>query len=318
MKNFWVDGHSDLLSYALKEGVAIERNDSQIDLERARALGPGLQVLALFPGDEGKDRYAQVNEMLDALEKALAGAAVEYPFAKTGADVARLRAEGRFGFMVSLEGADALAGDLSRMDALYARGVRLLGLTWNWENALCGAIGFEGEPEGTPHGGVTELGREGVAKWEALGGIIDVSHASEAGFWDALEACGKPVIASHSNCLSLCGHRRNLSDLQINGLARKGGVMGMNYCPAFLVDGGEGAALADVARHAAYAVKVGGEDVVGLGSDFDGIGRPPAGLESVADVARLEDALSAEGLSERVIEKIMGGNFLRVLEAHVR
>ena len=303
---FWVDAHCDALSRAVAQ-ESLVKNSGQFDLVRAQGNGSGAQVLALFPG-ENRPRYEQVEAQLALVEKALDETGL--PLIRTGAALRALRDADAFGLLLGLEGADALEGDFARMEAVFARGVRLLGLTWNWDNAFC--FSCVGDTDSARAPGLTALGRDGVRRWEALGGLIDVSHASERGFWDAMEVCGKPVIASHSCCGALRAHRRNLTDAQIRALAGKGCVMGINFCPAFLREDGK-TSLDDVVRHILHAVEVGGEDMVGLGSDFDGIGEAPEGLCGVEALPALIPALERAGLPGRVIEKVCGGNFCRVL-----
>jgi membrane dipeptidase len=311
MNYFWVDGHCDSLMGTL-DGVSLVSNDKQFDFNRAKANGPGLQVLALYPGNKGFF-YEKTVKMLDALDAALGE--VPVPLCKSGAEIRRLREAGEFGVLVSMEGADALDGDLSRMEEFYGRGVRLLGLTWNGDNALCGGIGSTGEGE-LVHGGLTPLGFEGVPRWESLGGLIDLSHASVPGFWDALRVCKKPPIVSHSCCKALCGHRRNLTDEQLKALAEKGGVLGINFAPYFLSDSGK-ASLDDVVRHILHGIQVAGEDAIGLGSDFDGIKETPEGLSEVRDVPKIIPALERHNLRDRAIEKIIGGNFTRLFSEYI-
>ena len=301
MRYFWFDAHCDALIRALGQET-LETNTGQFDFARARAAGGGVQVMAVFPGGP-QPLYEQVDAQIGLLEQALVTSALS--LCRTGDDIKRCVAADTFAPMLSLEGADALESDLSRMEVLFRRGVRLLGLTWNYDNALCGSNAGE-------QFGLTALGRDGVRQWEELGGLADVSHVSDQAFWDILETARRPVIASHSCCRALCGHRRNLTDEQLRALADKGGVMGINFYPPFLSESGR-AAISDVADHIVHALAAGGEDAVGLGSDFDGISTSPEGLGGVQDLHRLIPALEQRGLSPRVIEKVMGGNFCRVI-----
>ena len=164
-------------------------------------------------------------------------------------------------------------------------------------------------------GGLTEKGREFVAEMERLGMIPDVSHLSDAGFYDVLEVTRKPFVASHSNARSVCRCTRNLSDEMIRRLAERGGCMGLNFCADFLreVPVGEEnpGTIGDIVRHARHIVSVGGMEVLGLGSDFDGIDTH-AELPGVQAMDRLWDALHKAGFRESDIDKIFYENVLRV------
>lgn len=190
---------------------------------------------------------------------------------------------------------------------LHRLGVRLISLTWNQRNALADGAGED--PGG---GGLSRAGREMVREMNRVGIVVDVSHLSEAGFWDVLEASSCPVVASHSNCRALASHRRNLSDGQIRALAMVGGVQGITYVRDFL---GSGEDLERVADHIGYALDVVGDDRhTGLGSDFDGVEVPVAGLEDVTHLPALADVLSRRGLSDESIARVFGYNYLEFFE----
>lgn len=244
--------------------------------------------------------------------------------------------------IISLEGADPLEGEVERLRAFHERGVRLLTLAWD-DNEFCGAVfGSSGK-------GLTAQGEDLVQLCEELGVMVDVSHASDAGFRDVLRVARKPFIASHSNCRAVCAAPRNLNDDMIRALAERGGVMGINLASSFLApdafeasrtaqdafwsdvrsgrktfeEAGAEAARAEAAyprpprtwilEHVKHALNVGGEDVVALGGDLDGIDNMPEGIDGVADYPRIADLLREGGLSEAQIEKVCYRNLLRVL-----
>ena len=141
--------------------------------------------------------------------------------------------------------------------------------------------------------------------------IADVSHLSEKTFWDLMEAAEQPVVASHSNALSVCGHPRNLNDDQIRAISESGGFIGLNFCPDFLNLEKE-ASIRDVVDHARHIAEIGGIEVLALGSDFDGIYSTPKGLEHIGKMKKLSDALQRAGFSRNEISAIAHRNFLRV------
>ena len=185
------------------------------------------------------------------------------------ADIDRAIAAGKIAAFLSIEGGEALAGSLGVLRMLYKVGVRSLTLTWNGRNELGDGVGASGK-------GLTAFGRAVVREMNDLGMLVDVSHLSERGFWDAMKVSTQPLIASHANCRALCDHPRNLTDAQIRAVAGQGGVIGVTFVPDFL--GGETPSVDNVLDHIDHMIAVGGEDCVGLGSDFDGTKELPAGL----------------------------------------
>ena len=218
--------------------------------------------------------------------------------------------------LLTVEGGGAVEGDLEKLQALYARGVRLMTLLWNDANA----IGFPNLADRCDRTkrearGLTEFGRTLVLRMFGLGMLVDVSHASDGVFFDVAalsRARGVPFVASHSNAQTVADDCRNLTDAQIGMLADCGGVIGLNFCADFL--GGARSAEGQreaIVRHAAHILKVGGEDALALGSDFDGI-PTNAFMRSASDMPRLFSVLT-EKFGPRITEKIAFGNAYRVL-----
>jgi len=160
---------------------------------------------------------------------------------------------------------------------------------------------------------LTDFGRNAITEMNELGMLIDVSHLSDGGFWDVIALSKNPIVATHSNCRALASFRRNLTDEMIRAIAENGGVSGLNFCPNFLTDDGlQVCRTDDLCRHALHFINAGGEDCVGLGTDFDGttgdfeIGQP-------TEMHLLFDALHKNGLTERQIEKLAFRNVLRLI-----
>jgi membrane dipeptidase len=213
-----------------------------------------------------------------------------------------------------IEGAGALAGHADEVPALVRRGVRLFGLTHRFHNALADSA-TDARPG---RGGLTPEGQVFVRAVYAAGGLVDVSHSSDATF-DAVARLAReahrPIVATHSDARALADHPRNLTDAQLRAVAASGGVVGLNFHSGFLRRGGGAATLADVVRHAVYMARVMGAAHVAIGSDFDGEIRPPRGLRSHADLPALARALRAAGLSPAEVRGILGDNVRRVLGA---
>jgi membrane dipeptidase len=206
-----------------------------------------------------------------------------------------------------LEGAHGIEGSLDHVHTAYARGLRSIGL-----------VHFQADQAGYPMTvaefdgqGLTEFGRTLVGEMERLRMIVDLAHLNDAGVTDALTIMQRPFMVSHTACRALYPHRRNLTDDQIRAVADHGGVIGIMFEGAILAAGG--ANLDRVLDHFDHAIKVGGEDVVAVGSDYDGFITPAAGLEDVTMMPHLTAGLLARGHRPDTVRKILGENALRVL-----
>ena len=204
-------------------------------------------------------------------------------------------------------------GQLERFDRVYDDGVRMMTLTWNYENC----IGFPNSRDHLLHTtkGLKAFGFDAVEKMNDLGIIIDVSHLSEAGFYDVASHSKKPFAASHSCCRALHDHPRNLTDRQLKTLADKGGIVGVNFYDQFLGDLGGYTTIESIVQHVLYLRKMAGIESICLGSDFDGIEsalefKDYAGYPAV--IAALEKVLTDDE-----IDRICYGNFLRFFDDQV-
>ena len=203
--------------------------------------------------------------------------------------------------LLSVEGGEALEGNLENLRLLFDRGVRLMTLTWNYPNAI-------GEPSSTQKKkGLTAFGKDVICKMNHLGMAVDVSHLSEQGFWDVLEVTQKPIIASHSASKTLCAHTRNLSDEQVEAIIKTGGIIGINFYPTFL--GGD--SIEDIIRHILYFLDRGGENHIGFGSDFDGADALPKGISGNMDMYKIINALLRRNIREDIVQKLAFYNMKR-------
>lgn len=293
------DAHCDTLSHLVSGGTL---ENATVTPERLAAGGVSLQVFALFATyGRGIEPYEKARRMLSAVGEfpvpVLTGALPDaLPDAPTG--------------VFSIEGGEILQGSLERFAEFDAAArVRMIALTWNFENEI-------GHPaKNGPEGGLKPFGLSLVREMNRKGVLCDVSHLNEAGFWDVIEHSTLPPVASHSNARALCEHTRNLTEAQIRAVIEKKGYIGVNFYSAFLANG-RAATLEDVYRHVDAILQLGGEDVVGFGSDFDGIDAWPEGLANPADFPALLNFLAARGgYAPEVLEKIAGGNLFRVLKA---
>ncbi len=226
--------------------------------------------------------------------------------------------------MLTIEEGATTNCNLHFLRNLYRLGVRMITLTWNFDNGI-GHPNFKAKkPDGTPDStipndeGLTEFGIEMVQEMERLGIIIDVSHLSDGGFWDVMKYTTKPFVASHSNARGQCNHVRNMTDEMILALAKRGGVMGINYAADFLEvapDDKEGfmSTVDNMVKHIQYIKNLAGIDVIGLGSDFDGISQNLE-MKDCSMLGMLADRLRENGFTEEEIEKIFYKNVLRVFK----
>jgi membrane dipeptidase len=226
---------------------------------------------------------------------------------RSGAELRAARAAGKLAGFACLEGAHGIAGSLEHVRTAYARGLRSIGL-----------VHFQATEAGYPMTvpqfdgrGLTDFGRALIAEMERLGMLVDLAHLNDAGVADALETMRRPFMISHTGCRAVYPHRRNITDAQIRAVADRGGVTGMIFARNF-VAGGLWAGMERVLDHFDHALKVGGEDVVAVGSDYDGFIVPARGLEDVTAMPRLTAGLLARGHRPATIRKVLGENALRV------
>lgn len=334
-----IDMHCDTISeircrQAAGEECGLRKNGLHIDAERLSAGGYLLQCFALYVnlrGCGGMDAqgalwperaWEDLLELYRVYQRELENCANLLQPVRSIAELEQCRQAGKVGAMLTVEEGGVCGGSLERLEKLYDMGVRMLTLTWNYPNELghpningltpSYAALFQADTER----GLTETGRAFVCRMEELGMLVDVSHLSDRGFWDVIETGTGPFVASHSNARAVCPCVRNLTDGMIRALAERGGVMGLNFCADFLRTLPEGvqepSRLEEVAAHVRHIYQVGGEDCLGLGSDFDGIDTNEA-LPGAQAMERLWTALGQSGFTQRQLDKIFYANVLRVL-----
>ena len=279
---FILDTHSDTLWAMGVRGM--DWGQTAVTPERLRAGGVTVQTFALWTGPKGNrgDVAGTVRAELAARARWEA-AGIRQVFDPAEA----ANADGPC-FMLSVEGGEVFEPGLETVAAYKALGVRMAAILWNNENTL-GCSAKSGDKRG-----LKPYGLEVVREMQRLGMGVDVSHLNEAGFWDILEKTDIPPLASHSCCKALCGHARNLTDDQLRALIGKGGYVGVNFYPFFLDDGGA-ADTETIVEHIDHICQLGGERIVGLGSDFDGIEVSPRDLRHPGELGRFFDALRRRG-----------------------
>ena len=312
-KTIVFDGHCDTILEVMTHKRTLEKKSTtgHLDIPRMKEGGINIQFFAVFIEDIYKpDRsLKRTLQLIDCFYREIENNQDDISLVTNYNQIKKVNRAGKIAAILSIEGGEALEGDLGVLRVLYRLGVRLLTLTWNQRNQIADGIG-----ESRTGSGLTEFGIKVIDKMNDLGMLIDVSHLSETGFWDVIKRSKAPIVASHSNCYALCPHLRNLKDEQIKALADKGGVIGITFVPNFLTQEKRKTTVEDVVKHIDYLVEKAGIDCVGLGSDFDGTDGLPLGLEGVDKIPNITEGLLDRGYKEREIEKILGGNFLRVFK----
>jgi membrane dipeptidase len=348
-----VDAHSDCTQRLTYDGIDLAKPqpDMQVDLPKMKQGGLDAQFFSIFVGPwqtKPSGYYAEALRQFDAVHAMIRANPKTIAWARTAADVRRNARRGLLSALFGVEGGHALlpgegAELLDHLRTFYDRGARYMTLTWSIASPLGGSSGDDSDGQG-----LTDAGREVIDAMHRLGMMVDVSHVSDPLFWDVIRYARRPVIASHSSARALTNVPRNMTDAMLRAVARNGGAVCVNYGPEFLDEDFAKAQQAVWARvrtlglgpreswlevreevaklppvplsrlldHVDHVAQVAGVDHVCLGSDFDGVAAAPAGLEDVSKLPALTAGLRERGYAPADVEKILGGNLLRVLEAN--
>lgn len=304
-----IDLHCDTIMQLLDhpDSGDLYRNTWKIDIEKLQKAHSKVQDFALFINlGKTNDPYGRYEEMrnLCTTQIHLYGEHIQHVLSYQ--DVKSVYESGKIGALMSIEEGGVLGGDLDKLKQAYQDGVRLITLTWNYPNGL-------GEPHcGEQHKKLTPKGIEFVEVMQDLGIIVDCSHLNDAGTEQLGDILDVPFVASHSNAREVTAHTRNLPDNLIKLIANKGGVIGLNFAQSFLGTSPI-SRIDDIVKHGLYLINKGGEDVVALGTDFDGI-KPNTEIKDASEMYRLYDAFKEAGLSVEQCEKLFWKNADRLLK----
>jgi membrane dipeptidase len=332
------DGHNDLLLHLCEAGDAtgsafFTGRDGHLDLEKCRAGGFAGGFFAVWvPGDRRldppRDASARVFAPVDtdhARRVTMQAASILIRMASDRPDAIRIcttadqitaaRAAGAIAALLHVEGCEGISADLSELHVLHAAGLRSLGPVWSRSNIFGHGVPFRypASPDTGP--GLTEAGKRLVAACDRLGILVDLSHLNEAGFWDVAALSTKPLVATHSCVHAISAQTRNLTDRQLDAIAERKGVVGLNFGVQF--NRADGVRTADtppdmLVRHLAYLVDKLGEHGVALGSDFDGA-LIPRDLGSAAGLPVLIAAMKTAGFGDALIARIAWDNWVDLL-----
>lgn len=323
-----IDTHMDTTQWLIKPdwNFAALHKGGHVDIPRLRSGGIDAIFLAVYvPGPmnpvhgrlSAKAQIARIHETV----KCNAG---QLLFARDSTDIRRAKAENRIAVLMGIEGGHLIEDSLEVLREYHADGAAYLTLTHAFHTTWADSSGVH-ESLAPRHGRLTAFGREVICEMNRLGIMVDVSHAGDATFWDALETSQTPVIASHSSCRALSPHRRNLSDEMMRAIAASGGVVQINFNARFVdprfARSGEATAaevqvtpMETLVNHFDHALQLIGPHHVGIGSDFDGVSALPRGMEDCSNLPRLTAALLQRGYSDAELIQVLGANVLRVMD----
>ena len=308
----YIDLHCDTMTeLALRpERGTLLSNNCEIDISKLKKGECFIQDFAIwYDQGSGENPWDYYQKILATYKKEIAANDCMMPIL-SASDIDACAKAGKIGSLLSIEGGDVIQGSLEKLKAVYADGVRLITLTWNYANELAYPNGVEGEDKG-----ITAVGWEIVDAMNDMGVIVDTSHLNDVGTYELLARAKKPPLASHSCARALKEHKRNLTDDLIRRFGEKGGLIGLNFSNHFLGDT-EISMVKDMVRHAKHIQGIGGEDVLALGSDFDGI-QPTLEIEDASEMGKLADALLAGGFTEEQVEKMFYKNGVQYLKENL-
>jgi membrane dipeptidase len=361
-----IDTHADTPQRFLDSNFDLGQDtpvtEGHIDLDKIKQGNLGAEFFSIWVEPEFKGHYAKrAMDLIDSVYQQAARHPDKMTMAFSADAIARAHDQHKFAALMGIEGGHAIENDIRLLRDFYRLGVRYMTLTWSNTNEWADSSGDIQDPNVKHHNGMTDFGKDVVREMNRLGMIVDISHVSDATFYQALLVSQAPVIASHSSSRELTNQPRNMTDDMLRAMTNNGGVVMVNFYSAFIdenyrkassdpekikqrdaeveaykkahphADGtpvtyDETAAiekkwasqfprppLKSLIDHIDHVAKVAGIDHVGLGSDFDGVTSLPDGIDSVADLPKITQALYQRGYTREQILKILGGNFMRVM-----
>lgn len=293
------DCHCDTAVRVWLTGRSLRENSLHLDLMRLKKFSPAAQVFAVCT-ETLEDPQVKAAAVIRYFKEQIEMNSDIVKLCLNSHDIVSTMAGGKIAALLSVEGAE----QMDDIEMAYALGVRVVHITWNFDNGLCGSVMGSGA-------GLSEKGRCFVKKAQELGVLLDTSHISQQGFWEVLEISRKPVIAGHSNTRALCPVPRNLSDEQFIALKNQGGGAGINLYPEFL---GLGRDIDAVFAHIEHFMALGGEKAVFLGCDLDGIDEMPKGIHGVEDLGKIYEVLLRHNYPESLVRDVFINNIMNIME----
>ena len=315
-----IDMHCDTMKAILDgrevdKNINLKHNNLSVDIEKMKQGDYMLQVFAAYTNMQEGDSLVNCLRTIDLFHNEIEANKEDIGIVLSYNDILKNIEQNKMSALLSIEEGACCKGDVRLLRNFYRLGVRMMTLTWNYENEL----GFPNEiidEKLVLDRGLKNKGFEFIEEMENLGIIIDVSHLSDAGFYDILNNTKKPFVASHSNARNICGHRRNMTDDMIKKLSDRGGVMGLNFYSYFLnnnVASDDISKIEDMIKHVKHIKNIAGIEVIGLGSDFDGIDCKVE-IENSSKMQILAEKMKKEGFTENEIEHIFYKNVLNLFK----
>ena len=302
-----IDAHCDTASILLDESEELAENSCHLSLEHLKAFQSYVQFFAAWVTKEEQFPYNRAVSILQNLKREISINRDHIEEIRNFRELESVMEREKHGAILSLEDGRSLEGKIEHLYDIYGLGVRAIALAWNDDNELTDGIMSE------RGNGLTSFGKQVVQEMNKLQMMVDVSHITVKGFWDVMDVSDAPVMASHSNCMAICNHKRNLNDAQIKALIQKDGFIGINLYRDFLTESDE-AEVTDILRHMEHVLSLGGEHILGFGSDFDGMNKLPMGISHVGDYMKLIEEMHKIGYSDDLIDKITHKNMLNFIK----
>lgn len=303
--NIYCDGHCDTLKLAFDENKDLNFEKYDFNIINAKNNNPVIQNLAVFVHTDFENGFERAKNILEYYYSDIS----DISLITNKKTLEYVINSNSIGAILSIENGKAIENNLDNIDYFYRKGIKIMGITWNDENLLGSGCFSKND------NGLTDFGIAYVKQLEKNNILIDISHTSEKTFWDTMENTSQTIIATHSNCYKICNHQRNLKDNQIKAIAERNGIIGICFASPFLRKSGR-ANVEDVVKHIEHITNLVGIDYVGLGSDFDGLDEENKmqDIKGIKDVKIIENSLKKIGCSQNNINKIMGQNWMRVLD----
>ena len=306
MKIPYFDAHCDTIAMGLGMQDSLRSNRCHIDLQRGCGLERYAQIFALFGSTEfvpEGQMWSLCQQHHDRFVRELEENSDLLAFCRSGAEVDETVKNGRIAALLSIESADLLECRIDRIDTVAGWGAKMMNLTWNQANSISGSNAAESDR------GLSRHGKDFVRELEANHIYADVSHLSDAGFWDLVNVAKQPIVASHSNARAICPHKRNLTDDMFRAVRDSGGIVGLNYYLPFV----GGNSMDALVAHVEHFLALEGERTLCIGGDLDGGDALAGGMRGLQDVHKLYAALRQRGYSEPLLEDIYWNNLRRII-----
>ena len=305
-----IDLHCDTIQRAKDENLSLTDSKLAVNLKETQGNLPYIQCMGTFinPKYNIKDGgFKRTNSIIDNFYELYKKEQDKIYIIKNKKGLISKEFNNKTGVILTIENGSAISSNLDNIKILYKKGIRMMGTVWNEDNELASGANTKNDK------GLTELGKKYIQELEKNNIIIDVSHMSKKSFYDTLNNCNGPIIASHSCTNAICQHYRNLDDEQIKQIAKRNGTIGICFYNLFLTKEPK-ATVKDLVKHIDYIANLVGIDYISIGTDFDGVEKEHQleDIKSVKDMYKLILELEKQGYSEIDIEKITSKNFLRV------